>query len=309
MKKKDDFKRPLWKLKNSCDSLYCSGLELSLQYLRGMPICVTSSLQEEDEALGSGRGLTCLTFLKCKTINDSTCVIVWLSTEIRWVKHSVPHLTFTKWFVNKSLLLDVQGYHYHLYWITLNRVSTFLEYILIFAYYLKNKETSILISFPLSILSCKIKISPDWCMLKCVYPSEKHLNNPNLFYDEMTAAAAAKSLQSCPTLCDPTDGSPPGSPIPGILQTRTLEWVAISFSNAWKWKVKVKSLSCVRLLATPWTAAHQGPPSMGFSRQEYWSGVPLPCPMLTLSPPKSFSSPSHCLYSSPDSSHPWPGLL
>ena len=87
------------------------------------------------------------------------------------------------------------------------------------------------------------------------------------------AAAAAKSLQSCPTLCDPTDGSLPGSPIPGILQTRTLEWVAISFSNAWKWKVKVKSLSRVRLLATPWTAAYQGPPPMGFSRQEYWSGL------------------------------------
>ena len=86
--------------------------------------------------------------------------------------------------------------------------------------------------------------------------------------------AVAKSLQSCPTLCDPIDGSPPGSPIPGILQARTLEWVAISFSNAWKWKVKVKSLSRVRLLATPWTAAHQAPPSMGFSRQEYWSGVP-----------------------------------
>ena len=90
------------------------------------------------------------------------------------------------------------------------------------------------------------------------------------------AAAAAKSLQSCPTLCDPTDGSPPGSPAPGILQARTLEWVAISFSSAWKWKVKVKSLSRVRLFATPWTAAHQAPPSMGFSRQEYWSGVPLP---------------------------------
>ena len=90
------------------------------------------------------------------------------------------------------------------------------------------------------------------------------------------AAAAAKSLQSCPTLCDPIDGSPPGSPVPGILQAKTLEWVAISFSNAWKWKVKVKSLSCVRLLATPWTAAYQAPPSMGFSRQEYWSTVPLP---------------------------------
>ena len=89
-------------------------------------------------------------------------------------------------------------------------------------------------------------------------------------------AAAAKSLQSCLALCDPIDGSPPGSPVPGILQARTLEWVAISFSNAWKWKVKVNSLSRVRLLATPWTAAYQAPPSMGFSRQEYWSGVPLP---------------------------------
>ena len=85
------------------------------------------------------------------------------------------------------------------------------------------------------------------------------------------AAAAAKSLQSCPTLCDPIDGSPPGSPIPGILQGRTLEGVAISFSNTGKWKVKVKSLSPVRLFRTPWTAAIQAPPSMGFSRHEYWS--------------------------------------
>ena len=92
------------------------------------------------------------------------------------------------------------------------------------------------------------------------------------------AAVAAKSLQSCPTLCDPIDGSPPGSAVPGILQPRTLEWVAISFSSAWKWRVKVKLLSRVRLLATPWTAAHQAPPFMGFPRQEYWSGVPLPSP-------------------------------
>ena len=92
------------------------------------------------------------------------------------------------------------------------------------------------------------------------------------------AAAAAKSLHSCPTLCNPIDGSPPGTPIPGILQARTLEWVAISFSTAWKWKVKVKLLSRVQLLATPWTAAHQAPLSMGFSRQEYWSGLPLPSP-------------------------------
>ena len=92
------------------------------------------------------------------------------------------------------------------------------------------------------------------------------------------AAAAAKPLQSCLTLCDPIDGSPPGSPVPGILQARTLEWVAIAFSNARKWKVKVKvkSLSRVRLFETPSTAAYQAPPPMGFSRQEYWSGVPLP---------------------------------
>ena len=91
-----------------------------------------------------------------------------------------------------------------------------------------------------------------------------------------SAAAAAKSLQSCPTLCDPIDGSPPSSPVPGMFQARILEWVAISFSNAWKWEVIGKLLSCVRLFATPWTAAYQAPSPMGFSRQGYWSGVPLP---------------------------------
>ena len=90
------------------------------------------------------------------------------------------------------------------------------------------------------------------------------------------AAAAAKSHQLWPTLCNPIDGSPPGSSIPGILQARTLEWVAIPFSNAWKWKVKVKSLSQVWVSVTPWTAAYQAPPSMGVSRQEYWSGSPVP---------------------------------
>ena len=97
--------------------------------------------------------------------------------------------------------------------------------------------------------------------------------------------ATAKSLQSCPTLCDPIDGSPLGYPVPGILQARTLEWVAISFSNAWKWKVKGKSLSHVWLLTTPWTAAQQAPPSTGFSKQEYWSGVPLPSPGLPRAAP------------------------
>ena len=106
----------------------------------------------------------------------------------------------------------------------------------------------------------------------------KHIH----LYHFSAAAAAAKSLQSCPTLCDPIDGSPPGSPVPRILQARTLEWVAISFSNAGKWKVKVKSLSRVRLLATPWTAAYQAPLPMGFSRQECWSGVPLPSPTIFL---------------------------
>ena len=92
----------------------------------------------------------------------------------------------------------------------------------------------------------------------------------------ISAAAAAKLLQSYPTLCDPIDGSPPGSTAPGILQVRTLEWVAISFSNTWKWKMKVKLLSRVRFFMTPLTAAYQAPPSMGLSRQEYWSGLPLP---------------------------------
>ena len=98
------------------------------------------------------------------------------------------------------------------------------------------------------------------------------------FIEIMYAAAAAKSVRSCPTLCDPIDGSPPGSPVPGILQARTLDWGAVSFSSAWKGEVKVKSLSHVRLLATPWTAAHQASSSMGFSRQEYWNGVLLPSP-------------------------------
>ena len=118
---------------------------------------------------------------------------------------------------------------------------------------------------------CKFRLSLGWftpwlhqgCQLWYIWPP-----------------AAVKSLQSCPTLCDPIDGSPPGSPVSGILQAGTLEWVAISFSNAWKWKVKGKSLSRVRLFAIPWTAAYQAPLSMGFSRQEYWSGVPLPSPMV-----------------------------
>ena len=112
------------------------------------------------------------------------------------------------------------------------------------------------------------------------YPRSHRLSQSYLLDSTVVSAvaAAAKSPQSCPTLCDPTDGSPPGSPVPGSLQVRTLEWAAISFSNAWKWKMKVKSLSRVQLLATPWTTAFQALPSRGFSRQESWSGVPLPSP-------------------------------
>ena len=113
---------------------------------------------------------------------------------------------------------------------------------------------------------------------KMKYPQNDKMN----YNYKCTAAAAARSLQLCPTLCNLIDGSPPGSPVPQILQARTLEWVAISFSNAWKGKVKVKSLSRVRLLETLWTVAHQAPPSMGFSMQEYWSGVPLPSPINAL---------------------------
>ena len=102
------------------------------------------------------------------------------------------------------------------------------------------------------ISSSKLSSQPrDWACVSCIAG--------RFFTYWATSCLLAKSLQSCPTLCNPTDGSPPGSPIPGIVQARTLEWVAISFSNAWKWKVKVKLLSCVRLLATPWTAAHQAP--------------------------------------------------
>ena len=110
-----------------------------------------------------------------------------------------------------------------------------------------------------------------WMKLEPIIQSEANQKVKHL-------AAAAKLIQLCPTMCDPRDGSPLSSPVPGILQARTLEWVAISFSSASKWKVKVKLLSRVRLFATPWTAATQAPPVMGFSRQEYWSGMPLPSP-------------------------------
>ena len=147
-------------------------------------------------------------------------------------------------------------------------------------------------SVPASCYFVPITDFLELCFLIGHVPSIIFLNlncpwTSDSLFKYVVAAAAAKSLQSCLTLCYPRDGSPPGSPVPVILQARTLEWVAISFSNAWKWKVKVKSLrlstwklhNCVQLLVTPWTAVYQAPPSMGFSRQEYWSGVPLPSPL------------------------------
>ena len=122
-----------------------------------------------------------------------------------------------------------------------------------------------------------------------------HLSYQGSHHIYTAAATAAKSRQSCLTLCDPINGSPPGSPIPGILQARTLEWVAISFSNAWKWKVKVKLLSRVQLLATPWTAAYRAPPSMGFSRQEYWSGVALPVYIYTTIQKNRLPTKTYCI--------------
>ena len=131
----------------------------------------------------------------------------------------------------------------------------------------------------------KLKKTPV-LFIMALYTIDMHANNLDIRWQlnrqrsygthiQWNTAAAAKSLQSCLTLCDPRDGSPPGSPVPGFSR-QEVEWVAISFFNAWKWKVKVKSLSRVWPSATPWTAAFQAPPSMGFSRQEYWSGVPLP---------------------------------
>ena len=137
-----------------------------------------------------------------------------------------------------------------------------------------------------------VKCGPFWIRIASqLYQLRKKLKGPSILMLQRiitrwcqkvssghAASAAAKSLQLCLTLCNPIDYSPPGSPVPGILQARTLECVAFSFSSAWKWKVNVKSLSRVQLLATPWTAAHQASLSMGLAWQEYWSGLPLPSP-------------------------------
>ena len=146
---------------------------------------------------------------------------------------------------------------------TLTSEQTILMQIYLYVFFITNTSPSIAIS--------------SWLLDWINWYSYTHSQVEDYSYSScFFFLTTAKSLQSCPTLCDPIDSSPSGSPVPGILQARTLEWVAISFSNAGKWKVKVKSLSHVRHSATPWTAAYQAPPSMGFSRQEYRSGVPLP---------------------------------
>ena len=118
---------------------------------------------------------------------------------------------------------------------------------------------------PIAKYLCVFEAGNFFFFLQCCDSEGEQQRDPTIhihvsILPQISIPSTAKSLQSCLTLCNPTDGSPPGSPISGILQAITLEWVAISFSNAWKWKVKVKSLSCVRPSATPWTAAFQAPP-------------------------------------------------
>ena len=134
----------------------------------------------------------------------------------------------------------------------------------------------------LATLLCPWNFSRQEYWSELPFPTEGDLPNPviepisaALAGGFFTTAAAAKSLQSCPSLCDPIDSNPPGSAILGILQARTLEWVAISFSNAWKWKVKGKLLSRVWLFETPWAAAYQTCPSMGFfqARVLEWGAI------------------------------------
>ena len=126
-------------------------------------------------------------------------------------------------------------------------------------------------------------MTQNWLRASVRNHGEKQYRLPgskSLLWHDAAATAAAKSLQSCLTLCDPIDGSPPGSPIPGILQARTLEWVAIAFSNAWKWKVNVKSLSHVWLLATP--CSPPGSSLHGIFQARVLEWVPLPSPDMTL---------------------------
>ena len=179
-----------------------------------------------------------------------------------------------------SLLVFSRWDHFLCYWELWTQTgppsTSWYEIYIIYPYLYSSSEQSFLL-YRAHTFSCALAPICSWYhhqspIANIPFPSAYSTSLYKLDpyqHHSAAAAAAAKSLQSCPTLCNPIDGSPPGSPIPWILQARTLEWVAISFSKAWKWKVKVKLLSPVWLLATPWTAAYQVPPSMGFSRQEY----------------------------------------
>ena len=194
-------------------------------------------------------------------------------------------LVFTNEGIGKGCLLFKFSHNELLFKFLLVRIQNFCPqfHILSYWYFFFNIHPFplplfiILLQIPKLIKIYSVSFQWGWIFFSVLWSIIIHLIYLPL------AAAAAKSLQSYLTLCNPIDGSPTGSPVPGIFQARTLEWVAISFSNVWKWKVKVKSLSRARLLATPWTAAYQAPLSMGFSRQEYWIGVPLPSPICHLS--------------------------
>ena len=208
-----------------------------------------------------------------------------LVPTVQWIQHSVTEL-FTTCQSDKIKIIPHCNFNllfsYYLYgWIFISlQVISFSSTVNCHFLFLPSEKLTLRLSrvFQFFFHSCRLFLIVVLLFTICVSLGKLL----NLSESKWLICAAAKSLQSCPILCDPVDGSPPGSPIPGILQARTLEWVAISFSNAWKWKVKVKLLSRVRLLATSWTAAYQAPPSMGFSRQDYWSRVPLPSPKLLI---------------------------
>ena len=162
-------------------------------------------------------------------------------------------------------------------------VKLFMSCSLFLPFYLSTSSTSLIQTLDLNIKYYHRK--EDSVLKKNIkYYHWKEGRKRLGFFPLLLVAAAARTLQSCPTLCNPIDCCPPGSSVPGILKARTLEWVAISFTSAWKGKGKWK-WSLVWLVATPWTAAYQAPPSMGFSRQEYWSGLVLPVSFVKLNRP------------------------
>ena len=208
-----------------------------------------------------------------------------LSWEDALEKGKATHSSILAWVTKSRTWLSDFHFHFHFLYLFIfgerrNRFSNLMKHLNLFipCWLLLGNQTIFCLSSSFPVISCwRLAIGDN--IEHFPTTSVKATDSEAVAcLSSYHAAAVAKSLHSCPTLCDPIDGSPPGSPIPGILQARTLEWIAISFSNAWKWKVNVKSLRHVRLLATPWTTVYQAPPSMGFPRQEYWSGLPLPSP-------------------------------